>query len=194
MEWNSEPALVTALRRQDTAAFDVVYDLYRPRLFAFLLRLSRNRTIAEDLLAETWLRLVAHAGSLRPDTRLAAWLFTVARNLYWTHRRSSLLEAAVTAELLTLWPAREDWPSPFDVASAGELERKMELALATLPPQHREILLLVGYEGFTPTEAAAVCRVTPEALRQRLARARTALAQALEVPSAQVSVNRKYAT
>ena len=194
MEWNSEPALVTALRRQDTAAFDVVYDLYRPRLFAFLLRLSRNRTIAEDLLAETWLRLVAHAGSLRPDTRLAAWLFTVARNLYWTHRRSSLLEAAVTAELLTLWPAREDWPSPFDVASAGELERKMELALATLPPQHREILLLVGYEGFTPTEAAAVCRVTPEALRQRLARSRGALAQALEAPSALVSVNRKYAT
>ena len=88
--------------RGDRAAFDRVYELYRPRLFAFLLRLSRSRTVAEDLLDETWLRLVAHAASLRPDTRLASWLFTVARNLYWTHRRSRLLEEAATAELLTL--------------------------------------------------------------------------------------------
>lgn len=194
MECHGDTALVTGLRRQDTAAFDRVYELYRPRLFAFLLRLSRNRTVAEDLLGETWLRLVAHAGSLRPDTRLAAWLFTVARNLYWTHRRSRLFEAAATAELLTLWPARDEWPSPFDVASAGELERQMELALATLPPQHREVLLLVGYEGFTPAEAATVCSVTPEALRQRLSRARAALAQAIDLPPTQTSVKRKFGT
>jgi RNA polymerase sigma factor (sigma-70 family) len=194
MDCHGEAALVSGLRRQDTAAFDRVYELYRPRLFAFLLRLTRNRTVAEDLLGETWLRLVAHAGSLRPDTRLAAWLFTVARNLYWTHRRSRLLEAAVTAELLTLWPAREDWPSPFELASAGELERKVELALAMLPPQHREVLLLVGYEGFTPIEAAAVCSVTPEALRQRLSRARAALAHAIDSPPTQVSLKRKYGT
>jgi RNA polymerase sigma-70 factor (ECF subfamily) len=76
-----DAALVAGIRSGDTAAFDRAYELYRPRLFAFLLRLSRRRAIAEDLLDETWLRLVAHAGSLRPDTRLAAWLFTVARNL-----------------------------------------------------------------------------------------------------------------
>ena len=194
MDCHDEAALVSGLRRQDTGAFDCAYDLYRPRLFAFLLRLSRNRTVAEDLLAETWLRLVSHAGSLRPDTRLAAWLFTVARNLYWTHRRSRLMEAAVTAELLTLWPARENWPSPFDVASAGELERKVELALAMMPPQHREVLLLVGYEGFTPIEAAAVCSVTPEAMRQRLSRARAALAHAIDLPPAQTTLNRNYGT
>ena len=188
MESEDEAALVAGLRCGDAAAFDRVYELYRPRLFAFLLRLSRRRTVAEDLLDETWLRLVGHAASLRPDTRLAAWLFTVARNLYWTHRRSSLLEEAVTAELLTLWP------SPFDLASTGELGRRVEKALATLPPQHREVLLLVGYEGLTPTEAAAVCRVTPEALRQRLARARAALADALDLPSAHLALKRSYGT
>ena len=190
---DDEAALVAGLRCADAAAFDRVYDLYRPRLFGFLLRLSRRRTVAEDLLDETWLRLVAHAASLRPDTRLAAWLFTVARNLYWTHRRSSLLEEAVTAELLTLWP-RQNWPSPFDLASTGELGRRVESALATLPPQHREVLLLVGYEGLTPTEAAAVCKVTPEALRQRLARARAALADALDLPSARMALKRRYGT
>jgi RNA polymerase sigma-70 factor (ECF subfamily) len=194
MGGEDEAALVAGLRRGEAAAFDRVFELYRPRLFAFLLRLSRNRTVAEDLLDETWLRLVAHARSLRADTRLAAWLFTVARNLYWTHRRSSLLEEAMAAELLTLWPAREDWPSPFDLASSGELGRRVDRALATLPAQHREVLLLVGREGLTPIEAAAVCGVRPEALRQRLARARAALARALDLPPSDVTIRRSYGT
>ena len=61
-------------------------------VFAFLLRLSRSRTVAEDLLDETWLRLVRHAAMLRPDTRIGPWLFTVARNLYWSHRRACVIE------------------------------------------------------------------------------------------------------
>jgi RNA polymerase sigma-70 factor (ECF subfamily) len=191
---DDETALVAGLRSADPAAFDRVYDLYRPRLFAFLLRLSRRRTVAEDLLDETWLRLVAHAGTLRADTRLAAWLFTVARNLFWTYRRSKLLEESVAAELLTLWPARENWPSPFDLACTGELEHRVERALAMLPPQQREVLLLVGYEGLTPTEAAAVCSVTPEAMRQRLARARAALADVLDLTPAQLALKRSYGT
>ena len=189
-----DAALVAGLRRGDTAAFDRVYEVYRPRLFAFLLRLSRRRTVAEDLLDETWLRLVAHARSLREDTRLAAWLFIVARNLYWTHRRDSLLEEAAGAEMLTLWPARETFPSPFDMAATSELGRRVERALATLSPQHREALLLVGYEGLTPTEAAAVCGVRPEAMRQRLARARAALADAMGRPIGRLALERSYGT
>jgi RNA polymerase sigma factor (sigma-70 family) len=194
MESHDDRAVVAGLRQGDAAAFDRVYALYRPRLYAFLLRLSRSRAVAEDLLDETWLRLVAHARSLREDTRLAAWLFTVARNLYWTHRRSRLLEAAVAAELLTLWPTCDDWPSPFDLASVSELGERVERALATLPPQHREVLLLVGHEGLTPTEAAAICGVTPVALRQRLLRARAALGEAIDLPAPKGALKRSYGT
>lgn len=52
-----ERSLVARLRAGDTGAFDDVYGAYRPRVFAFLLRMSRSRTVAEDLLDETWLRL-----------------------------------------------------------------------------------------------------------------------------------------
>jgi RNA polymerase sigma-70 factor, ECF subfamily len=194
MASEDDTALVAGLRCGDAAAFDRVYELYRRRLFAFLLRLSRRRVVAEDLLDETWLRLVAHARSLREDTRLAAWLFTVARNLYWTHRRARLLEEAVSADVLSLWPAHDDFPSPFDLAATGELSRRVERALATLSPPHREVLLLVGYEGLTPSEAAAVCRVKPEALRQRLARARAALAEALDGPTMGLALKRRYGT
>ena len=182
------------LRAGDTDAFDEVYDAYRPRVFAFLLRMSRSRMVAEDLLDETWLRLVRRAASLRPDTRLGPWLFTVARNLYWSHRRDSLVEDAFAADLLSLWPSPAPWPSPFDLAAAGELERRVEVALSTLPPQHREVVLLIAREGLTPADAAVVCGISAEALRQRLSRARAALAQKLDETPAVAAFKRRYGT
>jgi len=181
MHLSDDPSVVARLRNGDTAAFDHVYDAYRARVFAFLLRMSRNRTVAEDLLDETWLRLVRHARSLKPDTRLGPWLFTVARNLYWTHRRALLVQEAAVPELIGLWPSSVTWPSPFDLAVAGELERRVEAALSTLSPQQREVLLLVAYEELTPGDAAAVCGISPEAFRQRLSRARTSLAEKLDL-------------
>src|SRR5690242_12985197 len=89
---DDEAGLIARLRAGDAEAFDALYATYRPRIFGFLLRLSRRRPVAEDLLDETFLRLVRHAPALRPDTNIGAWLFTVARNLYWSHRRASALE------------------------------------------------------------------------------------------------------
>jgi RNA polymerase sigma-70 factor (ECF subfamily) len=193
MDRETERALVARLRAGDTSAFDDLYDAYRPRIFSFLLRMSRSRTVAEDLLDETWLRLVRHARALQPDTRIGAWLFTVARNLYWSHRRACLVEETREPELLALWPSLTAWPSPFDLAAAGELERRVEAALSALGAHHREVLLLVAHEGLTPGEAAAVCGINPETLRQRLSRARAALAAELEQTPA-AAVNRRYGT
>jgi RNA polymerase sigma-70 factor (ECF subfamily) len=194
MDLNDERLLVARLRAGDTGAFDDVYDAYRPRVFAFLLRMSRSRTVAEDLLDETWLRLVKHAPALRPDTHIGPWLFTVARNLYWSYRRDSLMEESSAPELLVLWPTPTRWPSPFDLAAAGELERRVETALSTLSPQSREVLLLIAHEGLTPADAAVVCGISPEALRQRLLRARAALAQKLDKTPAVAALKRGYAT
>ena len=194
MDRDDEPTLVARLRAGDTGAFDEVYDAYRPRVFAFLLRMSRSRTVAEDLLDDTWLRLVQHAHTLRPDTRLGPWLFTVARNLYWSYRRGALVEDAAVPELLGLWPSPAPWPSPFELAAAGELQRRVERALSRVSAQHREVLLLVGHEGLTPTDAAAVCGISAEALRQRLSRARAALAEQLDRTPAVGTLKKGYAT
>jgi RNA polymerase sigma-70 factor (ECF subfamily) len=175
MDRERELALVDRLRDGDTAAFDAVYDAYRARLFSFLARLGRSREIAEDLAEETWLRLVESAPRLRPDTRLGPWLFTVARNLYYSYCRSRVVSEAASDSLIGLWPLGTPRPSPFEVAAAHELERRVEQALARLPASHREALLLIGVEGMTPAEASVVCGLTPEAFRQRLSRARAAL-------------------
>ncbi|MEO6238964.1 MAG: RNA polymerase sigma factor [Vicinamibacterales bacterium] len=194
MDEDDERSLVARLRAGDTDAFDDIYDAYRPRVFAFLLRMTRRRTLAEDLLDETWLRLVSHVHGFRADTRIGPWLFTVARNLYWSYRRSSLVEETYAPDLLSLWPSPPPWPSPFDLAAASELERRVEVALSMLAPQYREVVLLIAHEGLTPTEAATVCGMTPEALRQRLSRARAALARKLDETPAVAALERRYGT
>jgi RNA polymerase sigma-70 factor (ECF subfamily) len=70
--------------------------------------------------------------------------------------------------------------SPFEATAANELERRIERVLASLPPASREVLLLVGVAGLDHSDAADVCGITPEAVRQRLHRARAMLADALE--------------
>jgi len=175
----SNSDLVARLRAGDLGAFDDVHRQFHGRLYGFLARLARSRDVAEDLLEETWLRLVAHARQLSPDTQLGPWLFTVARNLHVSYRRSRALEMGHLDDVLGLWPAGVSGPSPFEATAASEMERKLEAALASLPATYREVLLLVGVEGLQPAEVAQILGQKPDAVRQRLARARAQLAGAL---------------
>jgi RNA polymerase sigma-70 factor (ECF subfamily) len=194
MERELELDLVRRMRDGDAAAFDAIHAEFNARLFNFLARLSRRRDVAEDLLDETWLRFVDRAHRLKPDTRLGPFLFTVARNLYISYCRSRLLEDAQTADAIGLWPLGTPRPSPFDATVANETGRRIDEAIAALPAAHREALLLVAVEGMKPGEAADVCGITPEAMRQRLSRARAAIARHLHDADNTVLVNLKAVT
>jgi RNA polymerase sigma-70 factor, ECF subfamily len=184
MDRDCELALVACLREGDAAAFDAVLDHFNRPVFNFLLRLSRRREVAEELLEETWLRLVARAPALREDTRLGPWLFTVARNLYVSYCRSRLVEDSHVASLIGLWPCGTPQPSPFESIAATEGERRIEAAVAALPVMYREALLLVGVQGLSIMEACEVCGTSPEAMRQRVSRARALLARRLDEAAA----------
>ena len=176
MEQETEQALVARLRAGDTSAFDAIYDAYRARLFAYLLRMARHREVAEDLLEETWLRLIAHPPPAGPELKLTPWLFTVARNLFVSWSRWRLLDAERVGELARMTLRAPPPPGPLDDVERGEQDQALERALARLPTRAREALLLVGVEGMTPGEAAVVCGIAPEAMRARLMRARRLLA------------------
>jgi RNA polymerase sigma-70 factor (ECF subfamily) len=176
---SSEQEIVGRLKRGDTAAFDQIYALYRPRLFGFLVRMAQQRELAEDLLQETWLRLARHAPQLADDTRLDSWLFTVARNLYRSHVRWTIVDIEYRRWLKRTAADGIENTSPFDLTAAGQLERNLEHALATLPAKYREVLLLVAVERMDQKQAAEVLRIRPDALRKRLSRAREMLTEQL---------------
>jgi RNA polymerase sigma-70 factor (ECF subfamily) len=174
----ADPTLIAHLKKGDARAFDAIYARWRPRIFSFLVRQLGDRAIAEDLLQETFLRLVAHRAGLRDDTDIGAWLFTVARHLTVSHRR---WRRFTTAALGILQRSADRTPAraPPDHAASRESIGQLETALAALPPDYREVVLLVAVEGLEPSRAAAVIGIRPEALRKRLSRARAMLSQAL---------------
>lgn len=172
-------AWTEGLRSGDVAAFEAVYAAFQPRLYGFLIRMTGRRDVAEELLQETFLRLARHAPRLRPDTELTAWLFTVARNLARSWRRWSWLDGARRSALESADRSNPQH-DPLAHAAASQAARRLEAALATLKPMYREAFLLVAVDGMTPAQAATVLGLRPDALRQRLARARATLAEALE--------------
>jgi RNA polymerase sigma factor (sigma-70 family) len=174
-----ERPLVDALRRGEPSAFDAVYARYRGRIYGFLLRLSRRADVAEDLFQETFLKLSRNASRLAEDTDLAAWLFTVARNAWVSHRRWSMLDLSrlVAMEDDAMPPANV--PDADARADAARAMERLERAMEALPPASREVLLLVGVEGFEQEQVAEMLGIKYDALRQRLARARAQLAERL---------------
>ena len=175
---DDEPSWVLGLRRGEPAAFDAVFAGYRRRLYSHLVRMTRRRDVAEDLLQETFLRLAQHAARLEPETRLGAWLFTVAHRLVVSWARAQAVRNQLAGDL----PRREaagDERSPLEALADSQAQLALERAFAALPPAYREVALLVGVEGLPPAEVAQILGQTPEAVRQRLARARTQLAEAL---------------
>ena len=166
------------LRHGDPAALDTVYAAERVRILSYLTRMLGERSLAEDLLQETFLRLCRFAPQLRADTDLTAWLLTVARNLCRSQFRRAALDRAQQRELAAC-PA-ELAASPFEALSGAELECKLSWALSQLGFEQREVLILLGVEQVPSESVAAALSISPEALRQRLSRARKQLARLLD--------------
>lgn len=173
-----ERALVDGLRTGQTAAFDRVYTLHQRRVFSFLLRLSGRRDVAEDLAQETWIKLAKAAPTLHADTRLLPYLFTVARNAFISWRRWAMLD--LSRLVMLGFEASAEADSPAALHQRSEEMAILEAALQRLPVASREVLLLVGVEGFEQEEAAKILGLEYAALRKRLSRARMELQATME--------------
>ncbi len=177
MDRDEELRLVTALRRGEESAFVPVYAAFRSPVFTFILRMVRRREIADELAQEVWMRLAVRAQTLRDDTRLEPWLFTVARNLCLSYWRTRGLEGLQDTEQDELERLPEASSPPDRAAEGRESLKEIERALVRVALPYREALLLVGVHGLTPAMAAGVCGISPEAMRKRLERGREMLAE-----------------
>jgi RNA polymerase sigma-70 factor (ECF subfamily) len=139
---------------------DDVFRAHQREILAYFQRVVGNRADAEELAQETFVRACSAALRYRGEAPIRAWLFGIARRV--------LLEAA-RAGLFDRRGAVPDLPEPLvDHEERMDLER----AFASLEVIDREALMFVDVLGFTPTEAAGVVDIAPEAFRMRLYRAR----------------------
>jgi RNA polymerase sigma factor (sigma-70 family) len=171
---------VAGLIAVEPAAFNQAFGAFHQRVFAFVLRMTKQRELAQDVVQETFLRLAQNATTLQPNTNLRAWLFTVAYRLTVSHIRKMQVRAAMTSDLWMRGHAETPFTGPEQALSSSQTQARIESAFAALPVVYREIALLVAFEEISVQDAAGIIGIKPEAARQRLARARKMIAESLQ--------------
>jgi RNA polymerase sigma-70 factor (ECF subfamily) len=146
-----------------------------PHLRAFAISLCGNVDQADDLVQETILRGLKHLDSFVLGTNMQAWLFTILRNQFHTSFRRRKREVedpdGIFAGMLSTLPEQE-----------GHLDlRDLQMALAKLSVEHREVVLLIGAEGLSYEETAQIVGTNVGTVKSRMNRARTRLAELLHV-------------
>jgi RNA polymerase sigma factor (sigma-70 family) len=138
-----------------------------PRLRRYARALAGDRTAADDLVQDTLERAWSKLHLYRRGTDLRAWLFTVMHNVYVNQRRAARSSMPLDEEMPELaQPARE---------SDMLVLRDLDAAIRRLPPDQREVLLLVALEDMSYAEAAEALEIPIGTVMSRLARAREKL-------------------
>jgi RNA polymerase sigma-70 factor (ECF subfamily) len=167
--------------RGDDGAFAAVYDGLAPRLLGFLLRQTRDRARAEDVVQQTMLQIHRARGRFEPGAQVVPWAFAIARRLLIdSHRRGGREVLAKDDEdsardLLVALDAPAD-----DVAIAKELAVRIQTVLDGIPDNQRIAFELIKQEGLSVAEAAQTLGTTVAAVKLRAHRAYEALRAALE--------------
>jgi RNA polymerase sigma-70 factor (ECF subfamily) len=161
------------------SALNILMDEWSPRVTAMLYRMTGNPTVAGDLAQETFVRLYQTCRRFRPRNvarPFSTWLFGIAANLAKNHLRwkgrhpEAPLESAAD-------PSDPD--NPASSAESAERAVAVRAAIATLPSDQREVLILSEYERLSHAEIALVVGCSVKAVERRLSCAREILRREL---------------
>lgn len=173
-----------AIHDADPGVLDRLIEEHQHRLFRYLVVVSGDHSLAEDLFQETWLRVLDRRAQYDSRWRFDSWLFGIARNLFIDHVRrkapDSLDALTDPGEGCGFEPAAGD-PSPFDRVAAGEQRERVARALARLPPAYREVLVLRFQDDFSLADIARVLDAPVSTVKSRLYRGMDAFRRLVDV-------------
>ncbi len=172
------------LRRKDVAFLQTLVEQYQYRLVRYLIYLLGRRDGVDDLVQETWLRVLERGSSYDGHSRFEPWLFRIARNLALDDlrkRRNFSLDSAPTEEwdAVALSPTSTD-PSPFLLAARSEDTQRLAHSMQTLEPACREALVLRFQEELSLQEISIVADAPVSTVASRIYRALATLRTQLE--------------
>lgn len=170
----AERDLVRRAQRGDASAFAQIVRGQQNRIFRHLLNLTGSRDEALELSQEVFLKAWEALPTWQPQARLHTWLYRIASNVAYDLLRR---RQVVAFEAL---PEDHDAPAETDSPElrlhAKQTVTRLDAALARLPPEQREIVLLREVEGLSYQELSATLAIDEGTVKSRLARGRTALA------------------
>jgi RNA polymerase sigma-70 factor (ECF subfamily) len=182
----SEAEAIERAKQGDAAAFQVLYDLHKRRVYSLCLRMTANTAEAEDLTQEAFLQLFRKIATFRGESAFSTWLHRMAVNVVLMKlRKKNLpivpLEDAVEGDEET---ARKEPGAP-DLNLAGAVDRiELRQAVEELPPGYRKIFVLHDVEGYEHNEIADLIGCSIGNSKSQLHKARMRLRELLHTSRA----------
>jgi RNA polymerase sigma factor (sigma-70 family) len=168
--------LMLAYGKGDAGAFETLYKRHRGALYRFVLRAIKQRSSAEELFQEVWIRVIEARSRYAPQARFTTWLYTIAHNMLVDHWRKK----GLTLVQLDDEPSVAAPDNPARQAEARQSLARLMHALEALPAAQREAFLLHEEGGLNVAEIAAVTGAGEEAAKSRLRYAMAKLKAAVE--------------
>jgi len=176
-------AIARGLRRRDPDLLDRLIEQYQHRLLRYLIYLSGSRDLAEDLFQETWIRVLERGHQYDGRREFSTWLYAVARNLTIDHlRRKSpvSLDGLMESEDHAPLEPADPRPTAWEVVQQHEHAELINAALAGIPAEYREAIVLRFQDGLALDEIAAVTGAPVGTVKSRLYRGLNLLMGQLE--------------
>jgi RNA polymerase sigma-70 factor (ECF subfamily) len=184
---DEDAQLMLAYARGEMRAFETLYSRHRGALYRYLTRQARDGEVANDLFQEVWSRVIVNRARYEPRAKFRTFLFTLAHNCFIDHcRRSKARPGGMgidDADAADMLPANED-SQPDTLVAREEASGRYRAALATLPPEQRDVYLLHEESDLSLEEIARVTGVGVETAKSRLRYAVNKLKAALTVEEA----------
>ena len=170
---NDDAIVAEGLRGGDLKALDRLIEKYQHRLYRYLLSITGNRALAEDIFQETWLHVLERAHQYRAQWKFEVWLFSIARHLVIDHARrkkSDSLDELMDPDEGAGFEPPSSGPSPVDELVAGEESSRVRSVLSRIPAAYREVLTLRFQEDLALEEMASIIKVPLSTVKSRLYR------------------------
>jgi len=177
----SDEELMCRVQKGDMNAFELLYDRFHSRLFHYILRFIGERTLAEDILQETFLRLLKGREGYRKNFGFSTYLFTIARNLCFDNFKSWQKSHLQFGREDRVDRAGNSSSAAHKLLEEAEMARILQNEIQTLPEDQREVLLLSKYSGLSYNEIAKITGSTPSAAKQKAYRAMVSLKEKLKI-------------
>ena len=179
-------AIARGLRRKDPDLLDRLIEQYQHRLLRYLIYLSGNRELAEDLFQETWIRVLERGHLYDGKHEFSTWLYAVARNLTIDYMRKKsplsldgINERAEEDDRAPIDPA-DPRPLAWEILQQHQQTERINAALVGIPVEYRETVVLRFQEGLALDEIATVTGAPVGTVKSRLYRGLNLLMSALK--------------